>query len=134
MQDPIDFFRANSALALASPIASSPISGRTVETRSRVPSCGRRYADAPTAVLFTACGGRKFPSSYRDNRPLVRTHAGLRFVRRSSSERRCAEINETGMVCKAVALPIWWRNSPSLSVARSTGSPTQFPLWNGAPR
>ena len=34
------------------------------DSRSRVPSCGRRYADAPTAVPFTARGGGEFPPSY----------------------------------------------------------------------
>lgn len=33
------------------------------DSRSRVPSCGRRYADAPTAVPFTARGGGEFPPS-----------------------------------------------------------------------
>ena len=34
------------------------------DSRSRVPSCGRRYADAPTAVPFTVSGGGEFPPSY----------------------------------------------------------------------
>lgn len=32
-------------------------------SRSRVPSCGRRYTDAPTAVPLTVCGGGEFPPS-----------------------------------------------------------------------
>lgn len=35
------------------------------DSRSRVPSCGRRYADAPTAVLFTASGGGRISSVLR---------------------------------------------------------------------
>lgn len=114
VQDQIDFFQANSALALFNPIASSPISGRTVEnrncarslpgrlpilskhmrttadgdSRSRVPSCGRRYADAPTAVPFTARGGGEFPPSCARQPSLLRTRAGLRLIRRSPFERR----------------------------------------------
>jgi hypothetical protein len=34
------------------------------DSRSRVPSCGRRYADAPTAVPLTVSGGGEFPPSY----------------------------------------------------------------------
>jgi hypothetical protein len=49
------------------------------DSRSRVPSCGRRYADAPTVALFTACGEANFLRPTRDNRPLVWTLAGLRF-------------------------------------------------------
>lgn len=74
MQELIDVFQANSALALANHIASSPSRTGTArdrglspsilmqtmwtaadgDSRSRIPSCGRRYADAPTAVPFTA--------------------------------------------------------------------------------
>jgi hypothetical protein len=86
MQDLIDFVQANSALgwtilsnhrrSAARPSRSGNAHdlGRSASTqnmrttadgdsRSRVPSCGRRYADAPTAVLFTARGGGEFPPS-----------------------------------------------------------------------
>lgn len=87
MQDLIDFVQANSALgwtilsnhrrSAARPSRSGNAHdlGRSASTqnmrttadgdsRSRVPSCGRRYADAPTAVPFTARGGGEFPPSY----------------------------------------------------------------------
>jgi hypothetical protein len=58
------------------------------DSRSRVPSCGRRYADAPTAVLFTARGGGEFPPSYARQSSVLRTRAGLRSIRRSCLARR----------------------------------------------
>lgn len=84
MQDLIDFVQANSALGwtLRSRSAAglsraenardlrrsaSTQNMRTTadgDSRSRVPSCGRRYADAPTAVPFTPRGGGEFPPSY----------------------------------------------------------------------
>lgn len=52
------------------------------DRRSRVPSCGRRYADAPAAVPLTARGGGEFPPSSARQCPPMRTRTGLRFIRR----------------------------------------------------
>ncbi len=89
MQDLIDFVQANSALGWtilshrrrsaaglsrsgtardfgrsASILTQNMRTAADGDSRSRVPSCGRRYADAPTAVPFTARGGGEFPPSY----------------------------------------------------------------------
>ena len=86
MQDLIEFVQAHSALVGQSYriVADQRPDGREPEmrtmsdgwlrrnmrttadgdSRSRVPSCGRRYADAPTAGPFTARGGGEFPPSY----------------------------------------------------------------------
>lgn len=69
------------------------------DSRSRVPSCGRRYADAPTAVLLTARGGGEFPPSRARQCPPLRARAGLRFIRRFSlcaANRRREHPNRTG--------------------------------------
>jgi hypothetical protein len=86
MHDPVDFFHANLVLVLAilSHVADQRPDCREPDLRdlgrsasivtqkhadrrgrgqsgARVPSCGRRCADAPAAVPFTARGGGEFP-------------------------------------------------------------------------
>lgn len=110
MHDPIDFFQANLVLVLANPIALSPISDRTVENRNCVRSrpvgfhpdaktCGpprtgtvgpasRPAAGAMLTLLRLSRSpppaGANFLRPARDNRPPLRTRAGLRFIRRIS--------------------------------------------------
>lgn len=57
-----------------------PPQAGTVGPASR--PCGRRYADAPTAVLITARGGGEFPPSCARQSSLSRARTGLRFIRR----------------------------------------------------
>lgn len=56
------------------------------DSRSRVPAFGRRYADAPSAVLFTATTGANFLHPAREACPTLRTRAGFRFIRPLSLE------------------------------------------------
>ena len=58
------------------------------DSRSRVPAFGRRYADAPTAVPFTATTGANFLHPAREACPTLRTRTGFRFMRLLSFESR----------------------------------------------
>lgn len=98
------------------------------DSRSRVPSCGRRYADAPTAVLITARGGGEFPPSSARQASLLRTRTGLRFIRRFSL---CANVRRRGNLLTRVCIQRLVRDSkiPRGSVRGS--SPSDAPLTPG---